>query len=147
MILNYFAFKSPTRSGPLHECCDFHENLCNCDDCVISGVATIFEEGSIQDVTTSTEVCEDIPQLPPDLELKLREELYLFRLSLPGTGRSSVGGTSLSSGITLDLIDQVVKNVHLLTSEKIEEILSMFSRKSAAAIWKIIQKYFCFFFY
>ena len=145
MILSYFAFNPPKRSEPLHEYCDFHENLCNFDDCVISGVATIFEEGKIQNLTTYSEASEDVPRfrtLAPDLEAKLREELDFFRLSLPGTGRSSVGGTSLSSGITLDLIDQTVKSVHLLTSEKkIEEMLPIFCRKNATAIWKIIQKY------
>lgn len=145
MILNYFAFNPPKRSGPPHECCDFHENLCDCDDCVISVVATIFEDGKIQDGTTYSEASENVPifhTLAPDLEVKLREELDFFRLSLPGTGRSSVGGTSLSSGITLDLIDQIVKSVNLLTSEeKIEEMLPIFSRKNATAIWKIIQNY------
>ena len=145
MILNYFSFNPLRRSGPPHDCCDFYENLCDCDDCVISGVATVFQEGNIQDVTTYSEASEDVPRfhtLAPDLEAKLREELDFFRLSLPGTGRSSVGGTSLSSGITLDLIDQIVKSVYLLTSEeKIEETLPIFCRKNATAIWKIIQKY------
>ena len=49
-------------------------------------------------------------QLQPDVEEKLREELDLFRLSLPGSGRSSIGSTSLSSGITITLMDQVVQN-------------------------------------
>ena len=110
MILNYFAFNPPKRSGPPHECCDFHENLCDCDDCVISVVATIFEEGNIQDVTTYSEASENVPRfhtLAPDLEAKLREEL-----------------------------------VNLLTSEeKIEEMLPIFIRKNATAIWKIIQNY------
>ena len=144
IILNYFGFNAPTRSGPLHECCDFHQNVCDCDDCVISSVSTIFEERSIQDdMTRNAEVSEDIvPRLAPHFELKLREELDFFRLSLPGTGRSTVGGTSLSSGITLDLIDQVVRNVHLLTSEdKLEAMVPIFSREHAMAIWKIVQKY------
>ena len=144
MISNYFSFNPLRRSGPPHDCSDFHENLCDCDDCVISG-ATIFQEGNIHDVTTYSEASEDVPRfhtLAPDLETKLREELDFFRLSLPGTGRSSVGGTSLSSGITLDLVDQIVKSVHLLTSEeKIEETLPIFCRKNATATWKIIQKY------
>ena len=33
MILGYFGFQVPTTRGPLHECCDYHEKICNCDDC------------------------------------------------------------------------------------------------------------------
>ena len=46
-------------------------------------------------------------QLEPDVEEKLREELDLFRLSLPGS-------TSLSCGITITLMDQVVQNAYFL---------------------------------
>ena len=49
IILNYFRFNAPTRSGPLHECFDFHQNVWACDECVISSVSTVFEERSIQD--------------------------------------------------------------------------------------------------
>ena len=80
-ILNYFAFNPQKRSGPPHECCDFHKNLCDCDDCVISVDATIFEEGKKQDMTTYSEVSENVPRihtLAPDLEAKLREELDFF---------------------------------------------------------------------
>ena len=75
------------------------------------------EERSIQDdMTRNAEVSEDIvTKLAPNFELKLREELDFFRLSLTETGRSTVGGTSLSSGTTLDLVDQVVRNIHLPT--------------------------------
>ena len=144
MILNYFGFKAPSRSGSLHECCDFHQNMCDCDDCVISSIPSILEEAGIQDdETTSAEASASTSlTLPPALEEKLREELHVYRFSLPGTGRTSVGGTSLSSGITLDLVDQIVKNIHQLTSvEKIEATLPIFSRRNAIAIWEIVQKY------
>lgn len=111
---------------------------------VISSIPSILEEAGIQDdETTSAEASASTSlTLPPDLEEKLREELHVYRLSLPGTGRTSVGGTSLSSGITLDLVHQIVKNVHQLTSvEKIEATLPIFSRRNAIAIWKIVQKY------
>jgi len=116
-------------------------------ECLISCVSTIFEARGIQDdLTTAAEESADnvtkFQTLSPEQEAKLREELDLFRLSLPGSGRSSVGGTSLSSGITLNLIDQVIKNVHLLTSEgKIEAMLPIYSRRNAMAIWNIVQKY------
>ena len=67
-------------------------------------------------------------QLEPHTEEQLREELNLFQVTLPGSGRSCVGGTSLSSGITISLIDDIVKNIFLLTSlEEIEAQLPIYS--------------------
>lgn len=50
---------------------------------------------------------EDIPSthLTTEEKNKLYEELAQFRLSLPGHGRTSVGSTSLSSGVTTELIE------------------------------------------
>ena len=79
-------------------------------------------------------------QLETHTEEQLREELNL-RVSLPGSGRSCVGGTSLSSGITISLIDDIVKNIFLLTSlEEIEAQLPIYSN-CHAIVWNIIQKY------
>ncbi|XP_068756549.1 bifunctional 3'-5' exonuclease/ATP-dependent helicase WRN-like [Montipora capricornis] len=56
IILNYFRFKVPKRNGPLHECCDFHEEQCDCDDCIIATFSTIFEESTFQcDLAVTTE--------------------------------------------------------------------------------------------
>ena len=143
MILGYFGFQVPTASGPLHQCCDYHKTMCDCDDCVVASVSTMFEE-TIQNQEDQTGAsAETSPkQLEPRAEEQLREELNLFRLSLPGNGRSSVGGTSLSSGITISLIDDIVKNIFLLTSrEEIEARLPIYSNSHAIAVWNIIQKY------
>ena len=143
MILGYFGFQVPTVSGPPHLCCDYHQKICSCDDCVVASVSTMFEE-TIQNQEDQTGAnTETSPkQLEPHAEEQLREELSLFRLSLPGGGRSSVGGTSLSSGITISLIDDIVKNIFLLTSlEEIEAHLPIYSNSHAIAVWNIIQKY------
>ena len=42
IILNYMGFQAPSRSGSLHECCDFHQNMCDSDDCVISSITLQF---------------------------------------------------------------------------------------------------------
>ena len=61
--------------------------------------------------------------------------------SLPGSGRSSVGSTSLSSGITITLMDEVVQNAFFLPMvEEIESRLPIYSRKYATAMWAIVQK-------
>ena len=60
--MNYFGFKAPTRSGPLHERFDFHQNVCD-------------------DMTRNAEASEDIvPKLAPHFELKLREKLDFFSI-------------------------------------------------------------------
>ena len=82
---------------------------------VISNVSNMFEENMQDEVNLPADISEaEQRQLEPDVEEKLREELDLFRLSLPGSGRSSIGSTSLSSGITIILMDQVVQNAFFL---------------------------------
>ncbi len=143
MILAYFGFQVPRTSGPQHECCDYHAKVCNCDDCVFVGVSMMFDETIQNDQDQDVGTAETSPKkLEPHAEVRLREELDLFRLSLPGSGRSSVGGTGLSSGITIGLIDEIVKNIFFLTSlEEIELRLPIYSKIHAVAVWNIIQKY------
>ena len=144
MILGYFGFQVPAISGPPHQCCDYHKKICDCDDCVVAIVSTMFKETiqNQEDQTGASAETSPIEQLETQAEEQLREELSLFRLSLPGGGRSSVGGTSLSSGITISPIDDIVKNIFLLTSlEEIEAHLPIYSNIHAIAVWNIIQKY------
>lgn len=142
MILGYFGFPVPPASGPVHECCDYHEKVCDCDDCVLASVPHMFEETPHDQDDTEDMAERNIKHLDPHQEEKLREELNLFRLALHGSGRSSVGSTSLSRGITIGLIDDIVKNVFLLTSlDEIEARLPIYSRTYTIAIWNIIQKY------
>ena len=75
---------------------------------VISNVSNMFEENMQDEVNLPADISEaEQRQLEPDVEEKLREELDLFRLSLPGSGRSC-------SGITIILMDQVVQNAFFL---------------------------------
>ena len=95
-----------------------------------------------QDDQTDASAETSLKQLEPRAEEKLREKLNLFRLPLPGRGRSSVGGTSLSSGVTISLIDDIVKNIfHLTSLEEIEAHLPIYSNSHAIAVWNIVQKY------
>lgn len=79
MILGYFGFQVPTTRGPLHECCDYHEKICNCDDCVIASVPAMFEETTQNQDDQSVDTTETSPQqLEPHAEERLREKLNLF---------------------------------------------------------------------
>lgn len=44
IILNCFGFKVLKRNGFFYECCDFYEEYCDCDDCIIVIFLIIFEE-------------------------------------------------------------------------------------------------------
>ena len=79
---------------------------------MVASVSTMFEETIQNQNDQPVANTETSPkQLEPHTEEQLREELNLFRVSLPGSGRSCVGGTSLSSGINISLIDDIVKNI------------------------------------
>ena len=38
IILNYFGYEQSKRIGPEHTCCDFHQQICCCDDCILNSV-------------------------------------------------------------------------------------------------------------
>lgn len=79
MILRYFGFQVPTASGPLHQCCDYLKKICDCDDCVVASVSTMFEEAIQNQEDQSGASAETSPkQLEPHAEEQLREELSLF---------------------------------------------------------------------
>ena len=67
---------------------------------------------------------------------QLNEKLVMFRLSQSGHGRRSVGTTSLSSGITIEMINEFYEKAHSFSSvEDIEERLPVFSHNHAVAFW------------
>lgn len=145
MILSYFGFPVPTRRIALHECCDYHQKICPCDECLVSNVSNLFYE-NLEDIEQANDTMDLLQPGPKRLsegaEEQLRDKLNLFRLSLPGNGRSPVGSTSLSTGISIELIEQIVLNACLLTSlEEIETQLPIYSRNNAEAIWNIVEKY------
>lgn len=144
MILAHFGFTVPPRSGPDHECCDYHQKQCNCDDCVVSSIPVVFYSMDLN----KTDQDHHQHELPISLivDAKTRasiyEDLVNFRLTLPGIGKSCVGSTSLVTGITLQLIQDIVDNVSTLTCvEDIESTLPVFSHDIAVHVWSIIQKH------
>ena len=62
--------------------------------------------------------------------------------SLPGHGRTIVGSSSLSSGVTIKLIHEVAENAHTFSSaEDIEKRLPFFSQSHAISIRKIVEQF------
>ena len=73
---------------------------------------------------------------------KLRQDLIDYRLSLHGSRRSCVGGVTLATGFSIELIDTVIENALCLTSvERVLMDFPVFSAAHAQAICNILQKY------
>ena len=141
-ILHYFGYNVEKRSLPDHMCCDGHK--CTCDDCLLSDVSMLFNA-----FETSSDVLP--PPDPPSGDAQIHRDLYdyeqreiekrlqEFRLTLHGCGRSSVGGITLATGFSIDLIDDVLKQATSL--ESVNDVLAklpVFSYEHAKKIYDIV---------
>ena len=143
IIMGYFGF-SPLPLDTAHACCDYHEKLCSCDDCVLSDVASVIwlPPWQMKPLHYLMKMFILIPysELNMDQIAQLNEELVKFWLS--GHGRTSVGSTSLSSGVTIKLIREVAENAHTFSSaEDIEKRLPIFSQSHAISMWNIVKQF------
>ena len=142
MIMGYFGFAPPPPREEVHECCDYHAKLCKCEDCLLSDMASLMDPPFKE---TPTQACcegNPSPNLTAKKKSELHEELVNFRLSQPGHGRTTVGSTSLSSGVTIKLIGEIVDKAHTFSSAAdIEESLPIFSHHHAISIWNIVKQY------
>ena len=142
IIMGYFGF-FPLPLDTAHACCDYHEKLCSCDDCVLSDVASVMAP-TLTDEAPPLSNVDVYPYSELNMEqiAKLYEEFVKFRLSLPGHGRTSVGSTSLTSGVTIKLIREVAENAHTFSSaEDIEKRLPIFSQSHAISMWNIVKQF------
>jgi len=72
--------------------------------------------------------------LKAEQKSKLHEILVKFRLSQSGRGRTAVGTASLSSGITIEMINEFYEKALTFSSvEEIEERPPAFSHNNAVA--------------
>lgn len=59
MILSYIGYKPPTRKGPDHLCCDFHQKHCQCEDFQLASAAQTLElQETTQQQSTSLQIEE-----------------------------------------------------------------------------------------
>lgn len=77
IILGYFGFQVPTRNDALHNCYDYHQHLCICEDCIIASVSSMLQQ-SVQDDQTGATADPMSQQLEPILARRLRDERDLF---------------------------------------------------------------------
>ena len=109
--MGYFGFAPPPPREELHECCDYHAKLCKCEDCLLSETVSLMDP-PLEEKFTQACCEEDTFSNLTAKKSELHEELVNFRLSLPGHGRTTVGTTSLSSGVTIKLIGEIVDKAH-----------------------------------
>lgn len=142
MIMGYFGFEPPPPREEVHECCDYHAKLCKCEDCLLSDMASLMDPPFKEMPTQACCEGNPSPNLTAKKKSELHEELVNFRLSQPGHGRTTVGSTSLSSGVTIKLIGEIVDKAHTFSSAAdIEESLPIFSHHHAISIWNIVKQY------
>ena len=121
IIMRYFGF-SPLPLDTAHACCDYHEKLCSCDDCVLSDVASVMAPTLTDEAPPlSNEDVYPYSKLNMEQIAQLNEELVKFRLSLPGHGRTSVGSTSLSSGVTIKFMKWLKMHIHSLQQKTLKK--------------------------
>ena len=142
IIMGYFGF-SPLPLDTAHACCDYHEKLCSCDDCVLSDVASLMAPTLTDEAPPlSNEDVYPYSKLNMEQIAKLNEELVKFRLSLPGHGRTSVGSTSLSSGVTIKFMKWLKMHIHSLQQKTLKkDFLSLAKLSHATSIWNIVKQF------
>ena len=141
MILSYFGYPVSKQKTPDHTCCDFHKKKCLCAIC--TSVCKTSNEEAVQPVKETVQCLQNDPedQLTDNTKKRLYDALANYRLSLHGSEPSCVGGISLATGFSIDLIDMIVNQAMELKSvEDIKTRLPIFSSEHAEVVCTIIQQ-------
>jgi hypothetical protein len=148
IILNYFGHKLANWIKPEHTCCDFHQQKCSCDDCVLSSAAEMLENAnsSVLDpsIINVPDYMEAVEERSLSLTTKQKDLLkgYLlnYRQFLHGYGKSCVGSVGLSTGFSLELVDTIIAHASELTSlEEVKSKLPLFDDDHASVIFEILR--------
>lgn len=140
MILKYFGYSldSICTFLPVHKCCDYHKDICECDSCsaeMVKEVDSALKDVAISCSTPLQRICQQI-----DLN-KLHDELTSYWLTMD-YGRSCIGSTSFSSGFSVELIEMVCSSFQELNSfDDVVTKMPVFTKDNAIVIWNILKKY------
>ena len=129
MILNYFGHKLSQRAGPDHLCCDYHQQHCQCDDCILVSAVQAFDLHRSKNILPAANTSNSLNSKQRD---NIRQELLEYRISLHSSGKTCVGSITLASGFGLELVDMVIARAAELTSvDKIKRELPVFNEEHA----------------
>ena len=142
VILNYFGYELPKRTGPDHTCCDFHQQRCCCDDCILTAASEMMENAQItgSDDNVLLGSREAAHQTTAALTMKqktlLKGYLLSYRQFLHGYGKSCVGSVGRSAGFSLELVDAIIEHACELTSiDTVKSKLPLFDNDHAHVIF------------
>lgn len=145
IILRYFGHEMPNPNpNPLHSCCDYHKAMCDCQTCMDT-VLEEMETYSIENVHVPAETVANYSTaemcVTPEQKKAIRAELEVYRASLQ-FGKSCVGGVTLTTGFSLELIDLTIVHCHKLDSvDAVQELLPVFSKENAEVIYKVVSRH------
>lgn len=142
-ILDYLEHEVPKRTI-LHSCCDFHKLNCNCETCIENTIVEEMGECSIKPPAkeiSANSLSTCLVPVTPDQQDEICSEREAYRASLQ-FGKTWVGGVTLSTGFSLELIVMTIEHCDKLVSvEIVEEILPVFSRRNAEVIYDIVSRH------
>lgn len=146
IILNHFGYKLPKRHGPEHDCCDYHQGKCHCDDCILCSVAEMMDitapdmPSSPNEVVALEPVGERLSTLTQTQKDLLQGYLLNYRQFLHGYGKSCVGSVGLTYGFSLELVETIMNDACVLRSlDDVKSKLPVFNEDHAFAIFEILK--------
>jgi hypothetical protein len=139
LILNYFGHNlAQVNTNIIHTCCDNDATKCECDECQVQSTSmeqTFLSGDCAED--TGTDLLSIGSEQKNGIRKALEEHMKMLYF-----GPSCVGGMSLATGFTPDLVDKTVEQCEQLVSiEAVEHILPVFSRENAKVIFDIVKKF------
>ena len=148
LILMYFGYKLVRDfSQAMHSCCDICAANCDCSNCTETTISLELENVVVREAHKPVpEVFAVDIQVPPlsinivqRNQIKKALEQYMETLYF---GPSCVGGVSLATGFTRDLINKTIEHCEYLVSiEAVENLLPVFSRENATVVFDIVQNF------
>ena len=88
-----------------------------------------------------TDYLSDEPCVTQRQKEGIRAELEAYRASLI-FGKSCVGGVTLSTGFSLELINLTILHCNKLDSvDRVKELVPVFSKQNAEVVYAIVSKY------
>ncbi|CAB4009302.1 Hypothetical predicted protein [Paramuricea clavata] len=144
LILNYFGHQlTRANTNIIHACCDNDAAKCDCDECLGSVLLLQLQNTTVQETVIPENCAEVMELLSIDSEQKneIRKALE-EHMEMLYFGPSCVGGMSLATGFTPDLIAKAIEQCeHLVSIEAAEHLLPVFSRENATVIFNIVKTF------